>query len=330
MTNKLNNLYDNYSFMNNEKNIKNEKLYLLLDSSLISATFNKKIKRKNYFEEHKEELQRTLDDKPIIYDYKIVKCGSYVQVYYYKNSRIKNPKKDDDADLNLQMSKYEVDISKKETKLKTINEIEERNIIRSKLQCQRIAKANMEYWETFITLTFEDNVTDIKLANKRFKYFIDKVRRIKNDLRYLVVPEHQKRGAIHYHLLTNISINDTKLMYNQENNPKFKHVKYWLDGFNSVEHIKFDVKKIVGYISKYMTKDIDNRLFGQRRFFCSQNCIVPKVSYIDSMDSRDLEFLQEKIQDLELIYQNEYLNTYDDSKVSFLEYSTPQEHFTTK
>ena len=109
-------------------------------------------------------------------------------------------------------------------------------------------------------------------------------------------------------------------MYNQEDNPKFKHVRYWLDGFNSVEHIKGDAKKIVGYISKYMTKDIDNRLFGQRRFFCSQNCIVPKVSYIDSMDSRDLEFLQKKIQDKELIYQNKYLNAYDDSEVSFQEF----------
>lgn len=282
------------------KNFKDrEDPYLLLDSSLISAT---------------------IFDKPKLYDYKIVECGSFVQVYKYLHPRIKNINKNDDVDLNLKKIKYEVDTSKKETKLKTINEIEERNIIRSKLQCQRIAKANMEYWETFITLTFEDNVTDVKLANKRFKYFIDKVRRIKNDLRYLVVPEHQKRGAIHYHLLTNISINDTKLMYNQEDNPKFKHVKYWLDGFNSVEHIKGDAKKIVGYISKYMTKDIDNRLFGQRRFFCSQNCIVPKVSYIDSMDSRDLEFLQKKIQDKELIYQNKYLNAYDDSEVSFQEF----------
>lgn len=290
------------------KNFKDrEDPYLLLDSSLKSATYS---------------------DKPILYDYKIVECGPYTQVYYYHKFRTKNPRKDDKVDLNLKKIKFEVNTSKeetkKETKLKTINEIEERNITRSKLQCQRIAKANMEYWETFITLTFEDNVTDIKLANKRFKYFIDKVRRIKNDFRYLVVPEHQKRGAIHYHLLTNISINDTKLMYNQEDNPKFKHVKYWLDGFNSVEHIKGDAKKIVGYISKYMTKDIDNRLFGKNRFFYSQNCIVPKVSYIDSFESNELDFLQKKIQDKELIYQNKYLNAYDDSEVSFQEFLTPR------
>lgn len=286
------------------KNFKDrEDPYLLLDSSLISAT---------------------IYDKPKLYDYKLVECGSFVQVYRYQYSRIKNINKNDDSDLNLKKIKFEVNTSKKETKLKTANEIEERNITRSKLQCQRIAKANMEHWETFITLTFEDNITDLKLANKRFKYFIDKVRRIKKDLMYIGVPEHQKRGAIHYHLLTNISIDDTKLIYNQEDNPKFKHIKYWLDGFNSVERVKGDVKKIIGYISKYMTKDIDDRLFGRRRFFYSQNCIVPKVSYIDSFESNELDFLQKKIQDKELIYQNKYLNAYDDSEVSFQEFLTPR------
>ena len=293
------------------RNYKNrEDPYLLLDSSLITPT---------------------IYEKPMLYDYKIVECGSYVQVYYYKHSRIKNPKKDDDVDLNLKKLNVEVNTSKKETKLKTANEIEERNITRSKLQCQRIAKANMEYWKSFVTLTFEDNVTDEEFANKRFRYYVDKIRRIKKDFRYICVKEHQKRGAIHFHLLTNLEC-DTylipkrplKRLYNKESkiwkDLDYYDLKYWNDGFSSAEPVSGDAKKIVGYISKYMTKDIDDRLFGRRRFFYSQNCIVPKVSYIDSMDSRDLEFLQKKIQDKELIYQNKYLNAYDDSEVSFQEF----------
>ena len=293
------------------RNYKNrEDPYLLLDSSLITPT---------------------IYEKPMLYDYKIVECGSYVQVYYYKHSRIKNPKKDDDVDLNLKKLNVEVNTSKKETKLKTSNEIEERNITRSKLQCQRIAKANMEYWKSFVTLTFEDNVTDEEFANKRFRYYVDKIRRIKKDFRYICVKEHQKRGAIHFHLLTNLEC-DTylipkrplKRLYNKESkiwkDLDYYDLKYWNDGFSSAEPVSGDAKKIVGYISKYMTKDIDDRLFGRRRFFYSQNCIVPKVSYIDSMDSRDLEFLQKKIQDKELIYQNKYLNAYDDSEVSFQEF----------
>ena len=279
-------------------NLSHDNSKILLDSRLISAT---------------------IFDRPKLYNFKIIQCGSFIQIYKYLKPRIKHPSKNCSVDLNLKKINFENDFLKKDIKLKTTNEIEKRNITRSKLQCQRIAKANMEYWETFITLTFAENITNNKLANKRFKYFVDKVRRVKKDFRYLVVPEYQKRGAIHYHLLTNISLDSNKLIYSQENNLKFKHIKYWLDGFNSVEKVKGDAKKIIVYISKYMTKDIDSRLFAQRRFFYSQNCIVPKVSYIDSMSSKDLEFLQKKIQDKKLIYQNEYLNTYDNTKVVFLE-----------
>ena len=36
---------------------------------------------------------------------------------------------------------------------------------------------------------------------------------------------------------------------------------------------------IIGYLSKYMTKDIDNRLFGKRRYLYSQNLVKPKTYF---------------------------------------------------
>ena len=271
----------------------------ILDSRLISPTFD--IKR---------------------YNVKVVDCNDYIQVYFYQKKKIK--KKKDDFDLNLKKIKINKIIktiesnennSKKELKL-----IEERNIIRSKLECQRLAKANIDNWQTFITLTFSENITDIKDTNKEFRYFIDKVRRVKKDFQYLCIPEFQKRGAVHYHLLTNISINDSLLMYSQEDNPKYKHIKFWNKGFSSVETLKGDPKKIVGYISKYMTKNIDNRLFGKHRYFYSQNLIKPKENFIDLENYKEFSFYKEKIQDKELLYQNEYINSYDNEKVIFLEF----------
>ena len=282
--------------------------YLLLDSKHITAT------------DIKSKVKYLVEDKPKIYDFKVVQCGSYTQVYYYLRNRVKTPAKDDDIDLNLNSIDFDISDSKKKIKTNISNNIELRSIVRSKLQCQRIAKANMEHWKTFITLTFKENVKDIDYANRKFHNFITVIKRHYKDFMYLCVPEYQKRGAVHYHMFTNIDINDNTLMYTQEDNHKYRHIKYWRFGFTSVQSIVNDPVKVVGYISKYMTKDIDNRLFGHRRFFYSQNCNVPKVSYIDSMDSRDFEFLQKKIQGKELIYQNEYLNTYDDSKVSFQEY----------
>lgn len=266
-----------------------------------------------------------LDSKHIsptlkLYDIKLVECGDYIQVYFYKNSKSKNFK---DKDNDLKLISINNETSKIITKndFKDINRIELRSIIRSKLECQRLAKSNIKNWETFITLTFADNITDINYANTRFRYFVDKVRRVKKDFKYLCIPEFQKRGAVHYHMLCNIKYEDNTLLYKQEDNKKFKHIKYWNEGFTNIEPIKNDPKKIVGYISKYMTKDIDDRLFSKHRYFYSQNLVTPKENYINLNNEIDRSFYNKKIQDLELIYQNEYINPYDNNKVTFLEFN---------
>ena len=64
----------------------------------------------------------------------------------------------------------------------------------------------------------------------------------------------------------------------------------------SAEIMNGDPKKVVGYISKYMTKDIDDRLFGHRRYFYSRNLEIPKESFVDMDDPKHLEFFQKKIQ----------------------------------
>lgn len=177
----------------------------------------------------------------------------------------------------------------------------------------------MEDWKTFITLTFNENIKDIEYANGKFKNFVDQIRRVKKDFKYLCITEFQKRGAIHYHMLCNISYEDNQLLYIQEDNKKFKHIKYWNYGFSSIEIIKDDPKKVIGYISKYMTKDIDNRLFNHRRYFNSRNLVKPYEKYLDITNEKDLELYEKITQENELIYQNDYINPYDDSKVSFLE-----------
>ncbi len=294
----------------------------------------------------KDEVFPILDSKHITptlkkYDIKLVDCGDYCQVYLYQDTKTKKVSEKDTTELELRKAKlkkfeessielseedinklfngnYEMNSSEKSSN-KLSGTIEERSIIRSKLECQRLAKANINDWKVFITLTFKENVTDVSYSNKRLSYFIDKVRRVKPDFKYLCIPEFQKRGATHYHMLCNVDIDDKTLIYSQENNPKFKHIKYWNDGFTSVEIIKGDPKKIVGYIAKYMTKDIDNRLFGHRRYFCSRNLKKPKENYINLEQEREKEFYQKKIQEMEVIYQSDYINSYDNTSVTFLE-----------
>ena len=278
------------------------------------------------------------------YDIKLVEIGNYVQLYMYETKKLKK-KKDKDIDLELKKEKInKMFDNEKETNTKNSNEltseISQRSIIRSKLECQRIAKANDKVWETFITLTFEENITDIESANKKFRYFVDKVRRIRKDFKYICIPEFQKRGAVHYHLLTNIPM-DSKIipkreklkLWNKETKSykelEYYDIKYWNEGFSSAEPIKDNPKKIIGYISKYMTKDIDNRLFNKHRYFYSQNLNKPKESYIDLENEDEYNYYIKKIQDLDLISQKDYINPYDNTNVSFLEFYKSSKLYTT-
>lgn len=322
--------------MKNETLIETEKLFD------VGCCFGVTKPTSNVKQEFKNSQDTILDSSLIlatstkIYDIKLVECGEYKQVYYFNNKMVKKAKKEDNKELTLSkksiINQILSNLSNKEKLKKDVELkfIESRNINRSKLSCQRIAKANMNVWKSFITLTFKENITDINLAYKRFKYFVDKIRRVKKDFKYLGIREFQKRGAIHYHLLTNIECDSLiipKRPLKHLYKPSIKKyvdleyyaINYWLDGFSSAEPIKNDPKKIIGYISKYMTKDIDNRLFTKHRYFYSRNLETPKISYINSNDSRDMEFLNKKIQDKQLIYKNQYLSLIDNNLITFHE-----------
>lgn len=256
------------------------------------------------------------------YNCKIVNFGNYCHVYFYENTKVKKEKdkkflffspnthQDEKKELNNN------NLINNENKLKSIDI---KNINRSKFNCQRIALANLDSWETFITLTYETNFIDVSISRQHFRYFVDKIRRVKKDFKYLCITEFQKRGAIHYHLLTNIKYSDDTLLYLQDDDPKYKHIKYWDYGFTSIEVIKDNREKIVNYVSKYMTKDLDQRLFSKRRYLYSRNLNMPKDTFIDLADKKSyLHFIQ-YLKNYNVNKNYLYLNKYDNTNITFLE-----------
>lgn len=260
------------------------------------------------------------------YDYKIVRCGDYVQVYYYANRKVKdNVKNLDTEDLRKSDSitaeeessiTAEQEILTPETEQ---NKIADRSIIRTRINCQRLAKANVDDWKSFITLTYSENMQDIKKAKIDLNYFVKNIKKIKSDFRYIAIPEFQKRGAIHFHLLSNLDLQDNNIIIKQKSNKKYYDVKYWNKGFTSFELLKGDIKKIIGYISKYMTKECDDRLFGIRRFTCSQNLIKPKEEYVNTFNQNELEYLTKLLESKECIYENTYKDNLD-NEVNYMEF----------
>lgn len=302
--------YDKYSYYKNLVNNEIEKtsLSLLLDSSLITQTQNKN------------------------YTIKIIQCGDYYQVYRYNNIRIHKDKSQEKikklknksyiyTDMLVKSENYEIRPSR--------GVVEQKNIDRSRFQLQRLIKANEKDFKTFITLTFAENVSDIKKANEKFNSWRTKIKSIYKDFRYVCVPEFQKRGAVHYHLLTNLEIDKeyhyirrnkktkVKIIVSQEGTKCQYDVKYWSNGFTSV----FSMKNInvIGYLSKYMTKDIDNRLFGHRRYFYSNNLLKPNEIYIDLSKDNEFYILADIMANCNISYEKSYLDIFGDI-VDFVEY----------
>lgn len=249
------------------------------------------------------------------YNYKIIKCGKYIQVYHYAVSRFNSSLEQLDFDALHKSKKGRARVGS----LSTEKKIENKNIIRAKLNCQRLAKANVDSWKSFITLTYKENMQDVAQAKLDFSYFVKNIRKVKKDFKYIVIPEFQKRGAIHFHFLSNLSLEDKDIIIKQKDNDKYYDVKYWSKGFSSFENVVGDCKKIVGYISKYMTKDdVDERLFNFRRFSSSQNLNKPIVEYVDLKNQHARSELFKLIQNSELIYTDTYLDAYE-NEVKFYE-----------
>jgi len=76
---------------------------------------------------------------------------------------------------------------------------------------------------------------------------------------YLAVPEFQKRGAVHYHLLCKLPFVEIGQIQ-----------AIWGQGFIKINKID-NVNNVGAYVSKYLSKDMfDERTFGKKKFFRSQ------------------------------------------------------------
>jgi len=143
------------------------------------------------------------------------------------------------------------------------------NLARLRSLVRRIVEGNHNQWGEvckFITYTFAENVRDVSQALVLWREYQKRLRRVFNNPKYLAVIEFQKRGSVHFHVL----------YFNMPYTPKLKTKiqKNWGHGFTQVRAIR-STKALGSYITKYMTKNIDDRLLGRKAFFTSRGLIRP-------------------------------------------------------
>lgn len=163
------------------------------------------------------------------------------------------------------------------------------NLSRSRSSLIDLVYSNYSTWHSFVTLTFAENVTDVTAANKMFNIWLTQVRRKKPDFKYIAVPEFQKRGAVHYHLLSNlvcgtdIPAQEKKITKNTEKNKYFEleyyNIPYWKNGFSTAFDLQLTDNRfdVAAYMCKYMYKDFDNRLYSHQKIMHSNGLKMPDI-----------------------------------------------------
>lgn len=152
---------------------------------------------------------------------------------------------------------------------------------RAKKRFSSLLNCNIGHWYVndskkpcpaiFMTLTFAENVTDLKSANRLFSKFIQRLNYRfsinRGSLAYICVPEFQQRGAVHYHIvffnLPYVETDDINQFYSD----------IWGQGYVDVRAVSGSLS-VVQYLSKYMSKSFG---VGSKRFFSSRSCLKPVV-----------------------------------------------------
>lgn len=218
--------------------------------------------------------------------------------------------------------------------------------IRAKRRIHQLIDTNFSEKFTLLTLTFRENITQLDIANEVFTNFI---RRLKYylktncdqnafSLQYLCVIETQTRGAIHYHVLTNIprdtSFSDIIKIWNSSINVQKKilikggsvHIDYSSGEQSDGEHVS-------KYLGKYLLTANVNPIFcGKKIYFSSRNLKQPvRNNYKVDITSEQLTNNKLLIQAIEQSFKSElsnkhlkqfdiYKDKYSGKDIFFLEY----------
>lgn len=204
---------------------------------------------------------------------------------------------------------------------------EEGNISRESLSRTRrniidTIACNEEKFVSFITLTFAENITDPKIAYSYLRKFLrrvkDYMKKHDKEFYYIFIPEIQKRGAIHFHGLTNIELGSSIIPQRKKLKVRSKgkcrileyyDIPFWSETIRSEKYSKtennslgystaiaikkeFEEFSIGLYMSKYLTKDMSNVFFGCQKVLKSRNLFSPIVHKLTTTKQKEKDMIE--------------------------------------
>lgn len=177
----------------------------------------------------------------------------------------------------------------------------------------------------FLTLTFQDNIKDITKANQEFTKFLKRLSyhaygTRKNVIKYIAVPELQKRGAWHFHIV----------LFNVKYIRWEELMEIWGHGGVYINALKtgMDGTEIAKYITKYITKALKMKtkeenlnnyetykkygMINKKRYYRSRGLYKPFKRKVD-LTSEEINFIKEILIENNIeeeTYYKEYENEY--------------------
>lgn len=262
-----------------------------------------------------------------IYNTKIIESGERLEIYKYQGYITTGEKSN-----NSEGRRGKAELTKEQKEENTARRRKE-TLVTARNNIIRLISCNSNDLRLFITLTYKDNFQDLKKSKEHLKKFFKKLSQDYKNLKYVYVLEYQERGAIHYHILTNIEIdiktsrsNELKTQ-EQKDLENYFRVHYWSSrGWVDIRALDTEgIKVISKYVSSYLVEDLFKLdLKGNRAYGYSKNLNKPIISTIES------KLTIEDLIDLEnysLQYTSSYKRIYTDktgmereSNVNYFDY----------
>jgi len=199
----------------------------------------------------------TKTEQKVVYSYRELEVFEYQKPIVIKIKNEKNTK-------ILLPTPEEMKALAEANRLKNIND----SVRKARTRVRRLISSNNSFTK-FLTLTFENNIQSLDIANYKFNLFIKRLRNRFPQVKYLVVPAFQPiSGRVHYHLVLDLPFLEKKYI-----------ADLWRYGF-------IDIRKIArrygisNYVTRYMLKDAsDDRFYYKKKYFTSQNLLQPIIEF---------------------------------------------------
>ena len=241
------------------------------------------------------------------YKKKFIVSGDILELYEYEN----------DIYTDYDLSKFRehtgrCNSSVTDEDTKRINR--EKTSNRSARNVRRLVNTNIQENSKFVTLTFGEDIKDLKESNYIFKKFKQRLEyQLKINLKYLCVPEFTKKGRVHFHVIF-------------FNLPFIKNTTLemiWGQGFIKINKID-NCDNVGSYVAKYMTKE-NEQLIEQKSYFTSRNLDKP----IELINEKEIEILADSLSQSDVVYENSFENDFV-GQVNYTQYNLKRQEVLAK